>query len=249
MTASLAGVVLLSGGQAVGEEAVLYRETFPNAAGSGQPLSTYGWSYHLGTQGWDEAGNDAAQGLVNEGVGSGAGLLPVHAGGDTPDAEANHEARGRGFVVNALGPDGAGPDDDPYWNQLTHYATTELSIDRSTHRVEALGLDLALSQPDDVRLTVKIGDAWFASQQTFSTSPVDGYEIYSGFAAKAKTLRIDLSDAAWLPMNFVPGTTMGLDTSQPAEALPDGVLTGLGLLLQPSGFEAFDNVTVFGEPR
>ncbi|MEM1097434.1 MAG: hypothetical protein AAGH92_01475, partial [Planctomycetota bacterium] len=97
--------------------------------------------------------------------------------------------------------------------------------------------------------TVKIGEAWFATQQTFTATPLAGHAIYGGFSDGAVTHRLDLSDAAWLPMNFVPGTTMGLDTSQPAGDLPEGAMTGLGLLLQPTGFEAFDNVTVFGEPR
>ncbi|MEM1098610.1 MAG: hypothetical protein AAGH92_07470 [Planctomycetota bacterium] len=125
-----------------GEDGVLYRETFANATGSGQPLSAYGWAYHLGPQGWNEVGNGATQGFVNEGLGAGPGLTPVASWGEGDAPEPND----RGFVVNALGPDGAGPGSDPYWNQLTHYATTELSIDRANNKVNALGFDLALSQ-------------------------------------------------------------------------------------------------------
>ncbi|MEM1026634.1 MAG: hypothetical protein AAGJ38_00960 [Planctomycetota bacterium] len=230
------------------DEAVLvYRETFTHASDRPQPLSAFGWSYHLGSQGWDEQDNTATHFLVNENPGSSA---DSHAIGLTPEQQHPNpvDAPTRGFVVNALGPDG-GQDED-YWNQLTHYATTELVVDRKTHRLTAVSFDLALTQPDAVRITVQIGERWFASTQTFTQAPPAKGPAIWDFHRHHAGQRLELvGDAIWLPLNFVPNTTLGLDTSQPAVVLPEGDLTGLGLLLQPTGHEAFDNVSLFAVPR
>ncbi|MEM9915763.1 MAG: hypothetical protein AAF911_12445 [Planctomycetota bacterium] len=222
-----------------GAQDVLYCETFANDSGRGLPLADFGWHYHLGPQGWTQQDNGATYGLVNENLGSAAGTIAVAAG-----VEADSD---RGFVVNALGPDGE-QDADPFWNQFTHYFTDELTVDRDQFELTEVAFDLALSQPDQVRITVRIGEQWFASAQSFTTTPVNGHEIYGGFAAKAERKNLDPRGEAWLPFSFVPQTTMGLDTQAVPVSLPSGDLEAVGLLLAPTGFEAFDNITILGSP-
>lgn len=217
-------------------EEILYRETFANVTGKPQALFNYAWAYHLGPTGWDETRNDATRFLVNEGPGSRPQALPV--------ATRDTTASPKGYVVNALGPDGLG--DDPWWNRLTLYITEEIAIDRDTHRLTAMEIDLALSQPDAARFVVRVGDRWFASAQAFEPDPLDGHAVYGQFPSEHTACRLEFANAKWLPLAFVPGTTMSLDLDASPIALPDGPLTAVGLILQPTGFEAFDNFTVYG---
>lgn len=219
-------------------EQVIYRETFANPTGEAQPLVDYAWTYHLGPAGWDETRNDATQSLVNEGRGSQPEATSVAAGAGSTSPN--------GYVVNALGPDGL--DDDPWWNRLTLYVTEEVAIDRSTHELSAMSVDLALSQPDSARFAVRVDDRWFASAESFAPAPLNGYEVYDGFAPDHTECRLEFDGTEWLPLAFVPGTTMSLDLDATPIALPDGPLTAVGLLIQPTGFEAFDNFTVYGVP-
>ncbi len=235
------GAFALVGGLCVpmfaSSEEVLYREVFPSASGTGQPLSSVGWALHLGPEGWDQRDNAATAGLVNEKRGMPADGGPVASGGE-PDS-------GHGFVVQALGPDGT--DDNDYWNQLSHYLTQEWVTDVAAGGLTAFTFDLATSQPDVVRVTAKVDGRWFASVGTAKVQPTPGYGVYE-FSSVGRPCRIDVSGRAWLPMSFVPKVTMGLDTSATAMELPAGRLEAVGLLLKPTGFEAFDNYTVLGSP-
>ena len=221
------------------EGAILYRETFSNPTGKPQPLARFGWHYHLGPEGWDEKGNAATQSLVNENPGAQPALHSVNAG---PEADRDP----RGFVVNGLGPNGTDPKD--YWNQLSHYCTTEFALDLAKTPLKAIAFDLALSQPDRVHVTVKVDGNWYASKQAFTATPLPDYGIYNRFAKDAVTRSLDPRGPVWLPLSFKPNTTLGLDTSARPVQLPRGELQGFGLLLKPTGFEAFDNYTLIGEP-
>ncbi|MEM1210608.1 MAG: hypothetical protein AAGI54_15205 [Planctomycetota bacterium] len=217
-------------------EEVVYRETFPNPTGQAQSLVQYAWTYHLGPAGWDETRNDATRSLVNESRGSQPDAAPVASGDDATSPN--------GYVVNALGPDGL--DDDPWWNRLSLYVTEEVAIDQSTHALTAMSVDLAVSQPDAARFVVRVGDRWLASAEAFEPTPLAGYAVYDRFAADHAECRLEFDAAEWLPLAFVPGTTMSLDLDATPIALPDGPLTAVGLLIQPTGFEAFDNFTIYG---
>ncbi len=221
------------------DEAVLYRETFPNDGDRGRPLADAGWRYYLGPDGWDEKDNPATHGLLNENPGGSPDLKPVASESVT---ETDH-----GFVVNGLGPNGDHPDD--YWNQLTHYATNEWTLDLSQTELTAITFDLALSQPDEVRVTVQVDGKWYASEETFTAPPIAGYGVYGGFRDGHVTRTLSLGGAGWLPFGFKPGVTMSLDTTQKPVELPAGRLEGFGLMLQPTGFEAFDTYTLIGRPR
>ncbi|MEO0586971.1 MAG: hypothetical protein AAF078_04960 [Planctomycetota bacterium] len=217
-------------------ETAIYRETFANPTGAPQSLADYGWSYHLGPAGWDETRNGATASLVNEGPGSQPEAMRA-ASGDAPDAP-------NGFVVNALGPDGLG--DDPWWNRLTLYITEEVDIDTAAHAPVAIEVDLAFSQPDAARFVVRVDDRWFASAEAFEPTPLSGYDIYGRFAADHTPCRLELEGATWLPLAFLPGTTMSLDLDANPIALPAGQITAAGLLIQPTGFEVFDNFAIYG---
>ncbi|MEM6392409.1 MAG: hypothetical protein AAF797_06515 [Planctomycetota bacterium] len=220
-------------------EDVLYRETFPNATGSGKALIDYGWRYHLGPEGWNEKDNGATQGLVNEN----RGTSPQ----DKPVASGSTDRSDRGFVVNGLGPNGE--NDNDYWNQITHYVTDEFTLDLKQTELTAFTFDLALSQPDAVRVTAKVDGRWYASKQTFTSPPIPDYGIYAAFHRLAKRHTLDPRGVVWLPLGFTPNVSLGLDTSLPATALPQGQLQAFGLLLKPTGFEAFDTFTLRGKPR
>ncbi|MEM6334149.1 MAG: hypothetical protein AAF823_12505 [Planctomycetota bacterium] len=216
---------------------VLYRETFANTSGAGASLDSVGWTYYLGPQGWSQDSNAATQGMINEQRGAAADGSPVGSGTD--------DATELGYLINTLGPDGVG--DDPYWNQVTLYVTEEPAIDLAEHPIAELRVDLAFSQPDTVRFVVRVDGRWFASQTAIEAQTIAGYGLYDKFQAEHSDIQLHVADAAWLPLSFMPGVTLGLDTSAPAVALPaKGTLDAVGLLIDPTGFEAFDNFEVIG---
>lgn len=227
-------LLLLSNPAIAGSEQVIYRETFPNTQDKGQPLSTAGWQYHLGPQGWNEKDNPATQGLINENKGGSSGLPPV--------ASNSTEQTEDGFVVNGLGSNGNAPED--YWNQLSLYLTHEFQVDLRKTKLTGISFDLALSQPDQVRVVVQVDGKWYASKQTFTAEPIADYGIYGEFAEKHVTHTLNPNGRVWLPLNFEPNVTLGLNTAAKPIVLPKGMLEGFGLLLKPTGFEAFDTFTL-----
>ena len=177
---------------------------------------------------------------MNEKAGSGAGLAAVAA------AQEGRPGDDRGFLINPLGPSGG--DDGDHWNGFTHYATEELSLDLSAGPPSSFSVDALLSQPDEARFTARVDGRWFATKEAFRPEASEAGRMYDDFATKAVTHTLDVAGAAWIPFSFLPGTTMGLDTAAGAVALPEGTLDAAGLLLQPTGHEAFDNFTISVSP-
>ncbi len=200
-----------------GETVVAYEEAFANPSGGPQPLAASGWSYFLGNEGHDQEDNAATASLV------------------TPQADAGGAP---GFLSNTLGPDGVG--DDPFWNQFTHYATEEPSIDLAATPLVEVSVVALLSQPDAFRFTARVDGRWFATREAVEPGGVAG----NAFASAARTHTLRVGGAAWVPLSFLPGTTMGLDTAAEPVALPVGRLDAAGLLLQPTGHESFDDFTL-----
>ncbi len=217
-------------GRVNAQVAPAWADSFENPTGSAQPLSAAGWSYHLGVSGADQTGNGGAAGLISERVGA----QPV---GDAGEA--------RGFVFNALGP--SGPGGDPYWNQVTHYLTEDVELDPAT-RPARFAVDLFLTQPDEVRFTARVSGRWFATKRSVQPEPVGEDAAFGDFARVASRHELGVTHAAWIPMSFRPGVTLGLDTTAVAVELPSGELEAVGLLLQPSGWEAFDNYAISAVP-
>ncbi len=224
---------------------VVYCETFPNPGIRGAPLSQVGWAYYLGVRGHEQSGNEATQSLLCEQPGGSPDTTSVAAGGEaqTPDQPVP-----TGLIVNALGPDGEGEGLDPWWNQLTLYATREVSVDLSQIELTQMSFELALSQPDEVRLVCRVDGQWWVSQETFTAEPVDGREVFN-FAKVHVTRTLDPRGTVWLPLNFTPGVALGFDPEAKPQALPQAQMDGIGLFLDPTGFEAFDTVTVRGIVR
>ena len=197
-----------------GETVVAYGEAFPNPSGGPQPLAASGWSYFLGNEGHDQKDNAATASLV------------------TPRAGAGGAS---GFLSNTLGPDGVG--EDPFWNQFTHYATEEPSIDLAATPLVEVSVAVLLSQPDAFRFTARVDGRWFATREAVEPGAATG----DAFASAARTHTLRVAGSSWVPLSFLPGTTMGLDTAAEPVPLPVGRLDAAGLLLQPTGHESFDD--------
>ncbi|BAM03154.1 hypothetical protein [Phycisphaera mikurensis] len=204
--------------------AVAYHEDFANGTGSPRPLAAVGWSYHLGNEGHDQADNAATASLVSPEAGSGG-----EGGGESEP----------GFLSNTLGP--AAPGGDPWWNGFTHYLTEEVAIDLSSTPLADASVDAQLSQADAVRFTARVDGRWFATAEAFRPAAAARGRA---FASAATRHTLDVAGRAWVPLSFLPGTTMGLDTAAPPVALPAGTLDAAGLLLQPTGHESFDDFTL-----
>ncbi len=96
--------------------------------------------------------------------------------------------------------------------------TGEITIDRTRHLPRRIVWRQRHDAAIPVRVAVRVGTVWFASNQTFTSTGT----TYNQEA-------LDWEGAAWRTLNFVPGSTLTLG---PAVTLPaDGPITGLGFYL------------------
>jgi hypothetical protein len=183
---------------------VIYRETFPNVTGGNEPIAGAGWQAH-GAGGSPVTSNVA----VAPNSGRPQDLLSINANDESgiPDP---------GVFSNW------GADTSPrlYW-------TDELTIIRPENLLDqARWYQGNASGNDAFRLALRLDNAWYASEQTFSNPGIAAAD----FDTDAVEMILDFGGAFWFPLDFSIGSVLSLDTGGGPIPLPDvGDVTAFGL--------------------
>ena len=175
---------------------IAYREIFP----SGPHAAANGWSFNHSDKAWDVAKDQGWGGAPGAGTAKAVNSLSE----DEDDSEA-----WKGFVYLANG--------DRYilWTDEISFASD--SVER---------VSVVYSAKDSaamVRLAVRVGDAWYASEQTVSDAlgaPLNDCTP-SLFAVKDK----NFIPFTWKPFESLPASVTGT-----AAALPAGAVTAFGFI-------------------
>lgn len=99
---------------------------------------------------------------------------------------------------------------------------------------------------DLVRLCVRIGANWYATNATYN-STVAGVSGSDWTNAETKTITFSHAAALWRDMTLTPGSTLSVVGSARSADLPEGELTGIGLLSvgTTAGAVRIDDLKVF----
>ncbi|HEU4913843.1 MAG TPA: LamG-like jellyroll fold domain-containing protein [Candidatus Saccharimonadales bacterium] len=100
-------------------------------------------------------------------------------------------------------------------------------------------------QADKVRLLVQIGDAWYATHDTFSVTG-DGRSAADWSNAELKSFPFTLEGSKWRDVNFSLGTSLGIDSSIRANNIPDGELKSIGFHMESvTETVRIDNLSIY----
>ena len=221
-----------------------YRENFPNDTSANYGIADdprggrSGWQSNFGATGVthkrdpNSANGDAFRGelmcyegnshwaMLSKITGVRRNLPPVNSNPQLP-------ARNRGgfyFEDLCLGPSHANDDLIVPHNALMW--TDECTISRSLCRVDKLRWyqgNRNVAGRDHVRVAIRIGRAWFASEAVFTNGKV---LTGADFAGKARLMTLKFAHARWRTLDFEPDARLALGSPAP---LPDGDITAFGL--------------------
>lgn len=209
---------------AVSHGSVVYRETFGNSKGADTFLSNINsvWKVYNGASG---LAVDETAALTSIHVSKGSGT-PT----DLPNIGTKNATLSmtNGYAIsNAF---------------VTLFETTEMTLDATVPTTFSWYQRNTNSTALD-RVVVQIGNAWYATSQTFTNTAA---------AASAGTFTLEsftftTAASSWRDLNFVAGTSMSLGAVRTAD-LPTGDITGFGLLTADTAgqYQRFDTFTVDG---
>lgn len=97
-----------------------------------------------------------------------------------------------------------------------------------------------------LRLVIKSGDAWYASDETFDLA-TPGVSGSDWSLAVTKSFTFGRQAAKWRNLTFVPGSSLSLSGSPLTSDIPEGVLQAIGFYspARPSAAIRIDNLKVF----
>ncbi len=186
---------------------VVYREIFPN--GTGVAISTSTNPNQWVSTGWDGyQGADGHQ-MLGGAYSTTGWYVPQHDTVDTRTGIANIGINSKACCSTLggyLGLLAAGS----FTSDPVLLFTNEYSVDRSEWNVakvewwQTIGVNNSPGPASAVRVALKIGDDWYASDQSFATATSSGSGPHS----------LVFENAPWRPLTFSPGSelTLGLST-------------------------------------
>lgn len=221
---------------ALHSQSVIYRETFGNSSATGSALG----SISVNTS-WKLYSHDTATDRTAS--------RPVISPNATATGTSGLDNIGTGqnstSTTNGIAYTEQPSMTYPYFFMTEGTAQAPINFDRTTHALSFEWYERNSNTTDGLRIAVRIGTSWYATNQLFTTEA-------GGGSATMLLQNFSFTDdgSAWRDLTFTAGTTSGggamsISSTARVQDLPEGNITGLGVFIPPhSNYVRFDNFTV-----
>lgn len=225
----LCALTSLSLSLAANAQSVIYCETFGNNQDVDVSLSEINtdWRGYRGRDAKDIT--DDSQSASSKVVSSNPGFPRNVPNEGTPEPSLSES---KGFVFQNFDPG--------------LFVTTSFEIDPSKYSKLTFSWHAANSSEEDgFRLAVRVGDAWYATDQLFTTPSTN----IAGFEQNPQDFDYTTQALKWRHLDFAPGEMLAVGEVCTMD-LPREKITGFGLLFEgQNSNKRFDTFTILGTPR